>query len=280
VDAKFTVENELAHLYDDPRVTLRLGVDVRAVDVEAGRATGVVTRVGESEDVVRGELVVLGAGALFNATILQRSTLPHPLLGRRLHEQASLGATVDLAGLDNFQGSTKYSGHGYMLYDGQHRARHAACLIESDNMPTLLRSERGRERQLMRLKFIVEDLPQDGNLITLDKDGVAVLTFEAYSDYAMRGLDAVKAQLPSILAPLPVERIAFDTELAGTEGHMLGTVVMGREPATSVVDEWMVHHRVRNLAVLGGSGFATGSPANPTLTISALALRTAEHLMA
>src|SRR5262249_20314102 len=108
--------------------------------------------------------------------------------------------------------------------------------------------------------------------------GIPVLTFEAYSDYAIRGVEAVKAQLASLLAPLPVERIVFDAELAGTEGHMLGTVVMGRDPATSVVDPWMVHHRVRNLAALGASASPTGSPANPTLTISALALRSAEHM--
>ena len=47
-------------------------------------------------------------------------------------------------------------------------------------------------------------------------------------------------------------------------------VVMGNDPATSVVDRQMVHHRVRNLVVLGGSAFPTGSPSNPSLTISAL----------
>jgi choline dehydrogenase-like flavoprotein len=57
-----------------------------------------------------------------------------------------------------------------------------------------------------------------------------------------------------------------------TEGHILGTTVMGADPRESVVDRHLIHHRVRNLLVLGGSAFPTSSPANPTLTIAALSL--------
>jgi choline dehydrogenase-like flavoprotein len=52
---------------------------------------------------------------------------------------------------------------------------------------------------------------------------------------------------------------------------------MGDDPADSVIDRNMVHHRVRNLLVMGSGAFPTGAPANPTLTISALALRAAAH---
>jgi choline dehydrogenase-like flavoprotein len=55
---------------------------------------------------------------------------------------------------------------------------------------------------------------------------------------------------------------------------------MGDDPATSVVDRQLVHHRVRNLLVLGGSVFPTISPSNPTLTICALSLRAADTLLA
>ena len=64
-----------------------------------------------------------------------------------------------------------------------------------------------------------------------------------------------------------------------TESHVLGTVRMGNDPAASVVDRHLVHHRVRNLLVLGGSAFPTGSPANPTLTIAALSSWAAEALL-
>ena len=106
-----------------------------------------------------------------------------------------------------------------------------------------------------------------------------MLRFQDYDDYAYRGMKAIGDRLEHLLAPLPVERVVLDPEPASTEGHVLGTVVMGNDPATSVVDRFMVHHRIRNLAVLGGSAFPTGSPSNPTLTISALALWSAAHLM-
>jgi choline dehydrogenase-like flavoprotein len=81
-----------------------------------------------------------------------------------------------------------------------------------------------------------------------------------------------------VLSPLPVERIEFREAPEDTESHILGGTVMGRDPESSVVDPFLVHHRVRNLLVLGGGTFPTGSPSNPTLTISALALRASENL--
>lgn len=279
IDAKFTIENGLSEVYGDPRLTLRVGTTVRAIDVANNRVTGLALEEGGRIEHVSGDLVVLGAGAVFNAAVLLRSNVPHPLLGARLFEQLSITADVDLAGVDNFQGSTAFTGHGYMLYDGPHRSRHAGCLIESWNRPDQLRWEPGRERQLLHLKFLIEDLPQSRNAVVIGPDDVPVLRFSDYEGYAYRGIEAIANRLDHLLAPLPVERVALDPQPAPTEGHVLGTVVMGNDPETSVVDRWMVHHRIRNLLVLGGSAFPTGSPSNPTLTISALSLWSATHLL-
>jgi choline dehydrogenase-like flavoprotein len=278
VDAKFTIENGLAEVYADSRVTLRLGAEVKAVEVTASRAVAVMCDGEAGPDVARGDLIVLGAGAMANAAILLRSNLPHPMLGRRLFEQVSVHADIDLDGVDNFQGSSVISGNWYGLYDGPHRRSHAACLIESWNRPDRLRWEQGRERQLLQLKLIFEDLPDERNRVILGADDMPVLEFLDYSDYAYRGIAEAQRRLDQLLAPLPVERVFFDATPSATEGHMLGTVVMGNDPAASVVDRWMVHHEVRNLVVLGGSAFPTGGPSNPTLTISALALWSANHL--
>ncbi|WYK06291.1 GMC oxidoreductase [Cereibacter sphaeroides f. sp. denitrificans] len=54
---------------------------------------------------------------------------------------------------------------------------------------------------------------------------------------------------------------------------------MGSDPARSVVDAGLVHHRLRNLVVVGTSTFPTCSAANPSLTAAALSLRAADLLI-
>jgi choline dehydrogenase-like flavoprotein len=280
IDSKFTVENELFHVYEDPRVTLRYGAAVQQVEVEGGRtATGVRFLEAEAERTVNGDMVVLGANAFFNPHILLRSGLSHPELGTGLVEQAAKIVRVDLDGVDNFQGSTIATGHGYMLYGGEHRRERAAALIETSNRPDL-RNGRGKWRQVVLLRVVYEDLRQRENTVTVDPDDPRRprVTFTGHSDYAQRGFDALPSELERLLAPLPVERILVPSQPVETESHILGTTPMGNDPARSVVDRHLLHHQVRNLVVLGGSVFPTAAPANPTLTLSALAVRAADHV--
>lgn len=60
--------------------------------------------------------------------------------------------------------------------------------------------------------------------------------------------------------------------------HELGGARMGDDPRKSVVNKWCQSHDVKNLFVLDGSVFPSASEKNPTLTMMALAARTAEHI--
>ena len=53
---------------------------------------------------------------------------------------------------------------------------------------------------------------------------------------------------------------------------------MGDDPETSVVDGFGFSHEAPNLGLLGASTFPTTGGHNPTLTVQALAWRTAAHL--
>jgi choline dehydrogenase-like flavoprotein len=61
--------------------------------------------------------------------------------------------------------------------------------------------------------------------------------------------------------------------------HSRGTCRMGNDPKTSVVDKYHRAHDVPNLFIVDGSSFVTGGRNHPTMTISALAFRAAEHLV-
>ncbi|MEZ5857619.1 MAG: GMC family oxidoreductase [Geminicoccaceae bacterium] len=60
--------------------------------------------------------------------------------------------------------------------------------------------------------------------------------------------------------------------------HLLGTCRMGADPESSVVNKWQQSWDVPNLFIVDGSVLATGGVVNPTPTVTALALRAAEHL--
>jgi choline dehydrogenase-like flavoprotein len=61
-------------------------------------------------------------------------------------------------------------------------------------------------------------------------------------------------------------------------GHLMGTANMGKDPATSVCDEWGRCHDLENLFIAGSALFPTVGCSNPTLTIAALAVRTGDFL--
>ena len=285
VDAKFTIQNGLAQIYQDPRVTLKLRSEVQTVETAAGIATAVNYLHEGRVERETGDLIVLGASALFNPHILLRSGFTHPLIGRRLHEQMSVYVTLDLKGVKCYNGSTVLTGLGYLFYDGEHRADHAACMIETWSSPfayrpqEALRLERGRWNERLMLGFLFDDLPSEDNRVTVSTrdPSKAHVHFNDFSDYAKRAADRIPQMVDTLSQALPIERLV-SSSLGTTAAHIQGTVVMGDDPATSVVDRHLIHHEYRNLLVLGASAYPTASPAYPTLTLSAMSLWAADHL--
>jgi choline dehydrogenase-like flavoprotein len=277
VNAKFTIENSGMGVYEDPRVELRYGAQVHALDIAGSTVRSATVRSGGRDETVAAELFVLGANALFNPHILLNSGDPSPWTGRGLGEQIGIQATVLLDGLANIGGSTWVNANGYMLYDGAHRAEAGACLIEANNA-AYFRAERGRWRDLMRLRLIIEDLPLQQNHVAPSSDPLRPrVSYLGHGSYAAAGIARAREQLGTVLEDLPVQQILFD-RVFDSEAHILGTTRMSRSPDDGVVDPDLVHHRFRNLLVLGGGAFVTYSPANPTLTLSALAMRAADRL--
>jgi choline dehydrogenase-like flavoprotein len=70
----------------------------------------------------------------------------------------------------------------------------------------------------------------------------------------------------------------FSVSEKPTTNHEVGGCRMGTDPKTSVLNANCRSHDVPNLYVVDASAFPSASEKNPTLTIMALALRTADHI--
>jgi choline dehydrogenase-like flavoprotein len=152
-----------------------------------------------------------------------------------------------------------------------------------------------------RCGFLIEQTPDLDNRVTLSdfKDGLGLprpqISYNL-SDYTRRGFVAAhrmkdllfrKMGLTEFTRVDPNDPTRFEEEIEGKPislnyigaGHIMGTCRMGDDPKQSVVDKFQRSHDQKNLYLVGSSTFPTGATANPTLTIAALSLRTAKHIL-
>jgi choline dehydrogenase-like flavoprotein len=154
-----------------------------------------------------------------------------------------------------------------------------------------------------RIGFLVEQTPDLDNRVTLSrefKDGLGLDRPEIsynLSDYTRQGFVAAYRLKNLLFEKMyvdeftekvgPDEPTRFDELIDGKivsfkyygAGHIMGTCRMGDDPKTSVVDKFQRSHDHKNLYLVGSSTFPTGATANPTLTLAALSLQTAKHII-
>ena len=276
MDAKFTIENSGMGVYNDKRVELSYGAEVLHLETANDVVQKVIFSHGGRKHAIKAEVVALGTNPFFNTNILLRSGDNNALTGKGFGEQLGMQVHIYLDNMTNAGGSTWVNANGYMLYDGEHRKQHAACLIEANNAPFDIRLERGKHLNVASFRCVFEDLPNNKNYITTSADNlVPEVHFKERSSYALDGIENMKKQLPSILSCLPVEKLIF-FDPAPHEGHILGGTRMSTSRNNGVVDKHLIHHQYRNLFVLGAGAFTTFGPSNPTLTLSALSLFAAD----
>jgi choline dehydrogenase-like flavoprotein len=89
----------------------------------------------------------------------------------------------------------------------------------------------------------------------------------------------MKEQAKEILGTARCRLIIDESaEPSGFASHETGTARMGNDPRASVLNPFCQAHDVKNLFVVDGSCFPTFPEKNPTLTIMALAVRTARYI--
>jgi choline dehydrogenase-like flavoprotein len=132
------------------------------------------------------------------------------------------------------------------------------------------------------LGIVGEILACESNTVSLDsteKDShglpVARVTF-GYHENDRRLIEHAKAQMIRILEAAG----GTDVWTADRTAHLLGGCRMGDKPADSVVNADCRAHDLPNLFICDGSVFPSSTAVNPSLTIQAIAARTADRILA
>ena len=139
-----------------------------------------------------------------------------------------------------------------------------------------------------------EMIPNDRSFCEVDpvvKDrwGIPVLRFHwEWTDHEYRQVRHMQQTFRALIdemggevfSPMPTREKGYGIAAGGRIIHELGGARMGRDPSRSVVNGYGQAHDVKNLFVADGASFVSQADKNPTWTILALSMRTAEHIAA
>lgn len=318
VGAIFTTPNTLLpRALATGRLTLRTNALVRQLLVGSDglvRAAAIVDRRTEADDEVRARRFVVSCGSIESARLLLNSAGPrHPnglanssdAVGRYLtgHAVGTLyGYLPQLAGSRERLGARGALDHSYIprpdvtggggKYAGGFGAQVQYADLDfphhASRVPGFgagFKAEVKRlQPALLQMGGFAKVTAQADNRVTVDASrpdryGIPSPAVRFRFGDNDRALFAdMMDRLSAIYDRARAEMFFRDDRLAGLASHETGTCRMGADPRTSVVDPFCRAHDVANLFVVDGSPFVTLPEKNPTLTIMALAVRTARHI--
>lgn len=130
-----------------------------------------------------------------------------------------------------------------------------------------------------------ETIPKITNYVSLDKIkkdewGVPLLNFSVeYDENDEKMIRDFTEQLTDMFTKAGFTDIkATDSKQApGLDIHEMGGVRMGKDPKTSLLNEWNQLHECKNVFVTDGACMTSTSTQNPSLTYMAFAARAANH---
>jgi choline dehydrogenase-like flavoprotein len=181
----------------------------------------------------------------------------------------------------------KRAGGGGVVWGVMILARRPADIAyASDSHGSALLAEIRREfTPQITVSALMEPVPTPANCVTLDPHTLDPLGNPVPSlAYGYAAVDdetaqRVRMRLQSIAHSLALRSVTL-SPAPRWGSHLMGTCRMGRDARTSVATSDLRVHGIENLYLSGASVFVTSGTANPTLTIAALALRLAGHLLA
>jgi gluconate 2-dehydrogenase alpha chain len=201
------------------------------------------------------------------------------------------GVAVDDWADDNFDHSgLDFVGGGNLWIYSDRRPIAAANMGTFGRTPTwgaawkqfvMTNADRTNSAYLQKTTLPYEDNYLDLDPVVKDPLGVPVCRITAdYKDNERRISTFIQDKMEQwyrAAGALEVQRGGLGT--MGPTTHAYGGTRMGDNPETNVVNRWGFSHEVPNLGILGASVMGTSGARNPTLTVQALAWRTADYLV-
>ena len=137
-----------------------------------------------------------------------------------------------------------------------------------------------------------EMIPNEQSYCEIDPDvvdqwGIPVLRFHwKWTDHEYKQVKHMQETFRALIAemggqvfsPMPSKEDGYGISTGGSIIHEVGGVRMGKDPKRSALNEHCQAHEVKNLFVADGAPFVTQADKNPTWTILALSMRTADHI--
>jgi choline dehydrogenase-like flavoprotein len=131
--------------------------------------------------------------------------------------------------------------------------------------------------------MMAETIPKESSVVKLDKQlvdkyGIPQLRISiGYDDNDEKVLKDFHEQFSEMYHEAGFKNIQpIDTKrLPGNENHEMGGVRMGKDPKTSLLNNWNQLHNCKNVFVTDGSCMTSTSTQNPSLTYMALTARAA-----
>ena len=170
---------------------------------------------------------------------------------------------------------------GYMVFFGASRGRAGAEGIGADFKQAI--TEPGPWSIFMMMQG--ETIPKESYHVRLhptlkDAWGIPqIITSIDYDDNDEKLLQDFLKQGTEMLEKAGCTNIAsYDSKQApGLDIHEMGGVRMGRDPKTSLLNEWNQMHLCQNVFVTDGAAMTSTSTQNPSLTFMALTARAANY---
>ena len=138
---------------------------------------------------------------------------------------------------------------------------------------------------VVRAQMMGETIPKESNRVSLDpnqKDqwGIPLLSIHVeYDENDSKMLADFRDEFTDMYQKAGFTNIRFtdDKRAPGLDIHEMGGVRMGKDPKTSLLNEWNQLHSCKNIYVTDGACMTSTATQNPSLTYMALTARACDH---